>query len=207
MRTVALLALCIASLQAQAPKGWIAGGHHIANYSARLDRAVARTGNGSMTIKAVTAKPSGFRTVYQVIEAGDFRGKRVRLAGFVKTADVEPASGLWMRVEAGRGVVLAFDNMQDRPVTGTADWRECNLVLDVPESAETIAFGFMLGGTGRAWADDLRLEAVDATVPTTGLPQARVDLMNRPERLKRTPQWGEGAPAQSALPVNLDFER
>lgn len=190
----------------EAPRGWIARGHHIANYAAGIDRTVAHSGKASASIRSVTRNPAGFRTLMQTVPADQFRGKRLRLSGFIKTREAEYA-GLWMRVEGRPPVILAFDNMQARPLSGTTDWKPCDVVLDVPEGSRTVAFGLMLGGKGQVWVDDLRLEAVGPEAPTTGLEQGRIELMNNPRRLPRTDQWGEGAPPQAAEPVNLDFER
>ncbi len=57
--------------------------------------------------------------------------------------------------------MLAFDNMDSRPVKGTTDWRRYEVVLDVPEAALRVAFGPVLRGAGRVWADDLTLDVVD----------------------------------------------
>jgi len=52
----------------------------------------------------------------------------------------------WMRVDKSTGAPpLAFDNMQDRPITGTADWKSYAVVLDIPEGAT----GIFLWSTGR----------------------------------------------------------
>jgi hypothetical protein len=68
------------------------------------------------------------------------------------------------------------DNMDSRPITNTADWRRYEIVLDVPQSATSIAFGFFLWGSGTVWADDFKLERVDASVPrTVGDNGARLD--------------------------------
>jgi hypothetical protein len=72
-----------------------------------------------------------------------------------------------MRVDGPQGV-LAFDNMQSRPIKGTADWKRCDVVLDVSSDASAIAFGLLLAGPGQVWFDDLHIEAVDSTVPVTG---------------------------------------
>ena len=77
-----------------------------------------------------------------------------------------------MRVDGPQGV-LAFDNMQSRPIKGTADWKPCEVVLEVPGGATAIWFGLLLSGPGQVWFDDLQVEAVDATVPVTGTAGSR----------------------------------
>ena len=86
----------------------------------------------------------------QVIAADEFRDKRVRLTGYLKTQDVNTA-GLWMRVDKVEGGVSAFDNMQNRPIKGSSDWAEHSIVLDVGKDAAKIALGFLMTGGGTTW--------------------------------------------------------
>jgi hypothetical protein len=105
----------------------------------------------------------------------EYVGKRVRLTGFVKAEQVTGSAGLWMRVDGPGGYssgkpaqMLAFDNMQDRPITGTTDWGQYQVVLDVTSTAANLAFGILLAEVGHVWLDGVNLEVVDTTVPTTG---------------------------------------
>ena len=104
----------------------------------------------------------------QMFDADDYRGKRVRLSGYVKSELVEPWAGLWMRVDGPNGKMLSFDNMENRPIVGTTDWQKCEIVLDVPEDSAQIAIGIVLSGKGQVWLSNVQFEAVDSNVPTTG---------------------------------------
>ena len=108
-----------------------------------------------------------FGTLTQGIAPDTYRGKRVRLSGFVQTDGVTHGAGLWMRIDGPAGVMGAFDNMMTRPVQGTTAWRKYGVVHDVPDNATQIAFGVLLIGHGIVWADDLALEIVGDEVPTT----------------------------------------
>lgn len=177
MRTFARLVIVLLSIDALAttgaatdesttPAGWSAGGSQPAEYEMGLDRATRRSGAASAFLRGKTPTASGFGTLMQAIDAADYRGRRVRLSGFSKAAGVAGWAGLWMRVDGPQGV-LAFDNMQSRPIKGTADWKRCEVVLDVSSDASAIAFGLLLAGPGQVWFDDLGFEAVDGTVPVT----------------------------------------
>ena len=65
-----------------------------------------------------------------------------------------------MQPGSNAAAMLGFDNMQSRPIKGTADWKQYDVVLDVPNEARGIAFGILLAGAGQAWMDDLQFEAV-----------------------------------------------
>jgi len=90
----------------------------------------------------------------------DALGKRIRFSGWIKTQDVSDGyAGLWWRVDGPKGSApLAFDNMGDRGVTGTTDWKQYTLELPVDAAATNINFGCLFPGKGTAWFDDLRVE-------------------------------------------------
>ncbi len=56
----------------------------------------------------------------------------------------------------GNRRTLGFDNMLNRAVTGTTDWKQFEVVLDVPTEAVNIVIGAFLSGKGQMWADDLK---------------------------------------------------
>jgi hypothetical protein len=134
-----------------------------------VDREVAHGGHASVSIRSIVAEPKNFRALTQLIKADAYRGKRVRLAGYLKTRDVRGGwAGLWLRVDGPDAKLLAIDNMSSRRVMGTTDWSRHAVVLDVSEAAVRLGYGALLHGTGQVWADDLTLEVVDPReVPVT----------------------------------------
>jgi hypothetical protein len=196
MRAAVLIAmvitlLCPALATAVAPRGWFLAGSDPASYEMQRDSATLHGGKTSMRL-ASTREPrarqlwgeSGFGTAMQCIDAGDYLGKRVRYSGFIRARDVRNWAGLWMRVDGQNPSTqtLAFDNMQNRPIMGTQDWKRFEVVLDVAPEARAVCFGILLSSTGTVWLSDVGFEVVPKTVPTT-------DTMK-----------------QNRKPVNLDFE-
>jgi AraC family transcriptional regulator len=104
----------------------------------------------------------------QDVKAVLMRGKRIKMSAYLKAEDVRWAA-LWMRVDGPEGIMLGFDNMADRPVKGTHDWRKYEVVLDVAEASIQVAFGVLLAEQGRVWADDFEFEEVGDDVATTDL--------------------------------------
>jgi hypothetical protein len=72
-----------------------------------------------------------FGTTMQMFSAEKYKGKRVRFTATVKTAGVTGQAGLWLRVDGPSHQVLAFDNMDNRPIVGTTSWTRYDVVLDV----------------------------------------------------------------------------
>ncbi len=111
------------------------------------------------------ASASAFGTYAQTLAADDYRGKRVRISGYLRSADATSAS-FWLRVDGPSGV-QGFDNMSNRALNGMRDWTAFAIVLDVPRDARTLHTGLLLSGTGTVWADDLRIDVVGGSVATT----------------------------------------
>lgn len=172
--------------QTESPvKGWFMSGSHPFHYEMGVDRRVVHQGTGSGYLKSIKAdSPEQFGTMMQVFRAGRYLGQRIRLSAFVKTDNVEPGfAALWMRVDAPDGEVLQFDNMANRPLTGTTDWNHYALVLDVPAHSDQISFGILLSGYGQVWVDRFSFEQVPDTVPTTHIPSMNAILRDEPANL------------------------
>lgn len=147
--------------------GWFLAGSDPGDYEVGTDAKVARGGSRSGFI-ASRPHPRGFGTLMQTFRADRYRDARLRLSACIQADAVERWAGLWMRVDGPDEQTLAFDNMQDRPISGTCDWRMYQIVLDVPQDAEAIAFGVLLEGPGRVWVDDVAFVEVSDDVPPTG---------------------------------------
>jgi hypothetical protein len=164
---IALLMFLSFASMAAAPKGWIVAGSAPGDYEFGTDAQKSSDGTNSAFIKAKpAAKESGFGTLMQMFAADDYRGGRWKLTARMRTEDARKAQ-LWMRVDGPDHKMNAFDNMDDRPVTGDSDWRQYEVVLDVAPDSVAVAFGFFLAGGGKVWADDFRLERVTTAVPVT----------------------------------------
>ena len=163
--------LLVANVQVAAadkPEGWFLAGSDPKSYSMDVDPKVGHNSKTSGRLMS-TGQPKGFGTMMQTFEAAQHLGKRLRYSAWVKASKVNDWAGLWMRVDGkDRPNTLSFDNMQDRPIKGTSDWKQYAIVLDVPEDSKAIAFGILVSGPGTVWIDDISFEVVDASVPTTG---------------------------------------
>jgi len=167
---VALLSPVVAS--AQVPTGWQAITDGSNDYTVRTDGARREGGQGfaGATIKANVESPRGSAMLAQSIRADAYRGKRIRLSGYLKTIGVnEGTAVMFMRVD-GEGVIQTSDFMQNRPLMMTNDWTRQEIVLDIPRTAVGFTYGFLLGGSGQAWLDDLSIDVVGNDVATTGHP-------------------------------------
>jgi hypothetical protein len=155
-----------------APTGWHKNGAKPESYVVGVDSTHPWGGMPSAYVESLTPTvEGGFGGMMQTTSAENYVGKRVRLSGWIKTEDANQGGGsLWLRIDGQeRGQMLGFDNMQNRAVKGTSDWQEASLVLDVPDGASALAYGFFVSGGGKMWVNGQRMEVVGSDVPTTNM--------------------------------------
>ncbi len=147
-------------------QSWFNSGN--ADYEAGIDHNVFRTGNSSAYLKSKqTINTGSYEVLSQFVGANGYRGKRLRLSGYIKGNQVEGWACLWLNIASSSNQLLGLDNMQNRPITGTRDWQKYEIVLDIPEDGATIGLGVLLQGKGEIWLDDVNLEVVGQDIPTT----------------------------------------
>ena len=158
------------------PKGWIVAGSKPDWYEMGTDPGAGHNGKNAATIRSIRKEVNGFGTLMQNFAADKYKGKRIKLTGYVKSKDVDSWCGLWLRIDGAKERLpngkektrmLSFDNMYNRSIKGTVDYTKCEIVLDVPDSAVSIAYGALLHGAGQIWFDRLKFDVVSKDVPTT----------------------------------------
>jgi len=153
----------------------------VALIESRLDRA------------ETTAADEPVGCLMQSLSAEVYRGRTLRLSAELK-ADGAGLGTIWMRIDGASEPGMRFDNMLERDgegaISGTTVWLRRSVVLDVPEDAASIHYGFFLRGLGAVRARAFQLEMADPATSVTGgaLPLRK-------------------ARALPAAPVNLDFRQ
>jgi hypothetical protein len=182
---IAAIVLVVSALGARGTalltKGWFAAGSKPTAYDMGMTTTEHHSGTKSAYIKSKETEIKGFGTYMQMTLPGKYIGKNVRMTGWIKSRDVKERAAMWMRVDGEkRDEMLSFDNMQDRPIKGTTDWKEYTITLDVPQKAKALAFGVLLSGTGEVYFDDMNFEilgpATGKDTKKSGYPAAPVDL-------------------------------
>jgi hypothetical protein len=140
------------------PEGWLVRGSAPEAYEMGVDPAVPES---PACIRRAAGEPAPnakeFGTLMQSFAATAWRSKNLRLRAELKAEAVTGAATIWMRVDGIPGArYLRFDNMaqrrEDGALRGNSDWVVREIILDVPQEAESIHFGFFLRGTGQCWA-------------------------------------------------------
>lgn len=198
-----------ASRMGRQPPGWLTAGPGSKGYEMGLAPGAGRNGSTAFRVRSIDRQNrNAFLGVMQQIDGGPWAGQRVRLSAWLRTRDVRGRVGLFLRAYDGDRRMVAFDNMDSRPVRGTAGWRRYEVVVDVPEDAGEVAFGVFLGfGSGEVWVDDFHLDRVGPAVGTTAPPWAGVEQApRRRDPSESSSDWLLGGSAPDQYEVTLEPE-
>jgi hypothetical protein len=179
------------------PRGWKVTGAQAANCILESDFNYVQSGTASALLQTISDDPGSHCGIGQVSAVGQFRGQRVAFSAYLATQNVTGSGSLWFRADDGSGAVVAFQNTFRRGLSGTSPWTAEILVIDVPETADSIFYGVSLSGSGMLWVDSADFNIVDKIVAVTGPPFSRAAYpgKNLPDPT-RIP----------AAPYNLNFE-
>lgn len=100
--------------------------------------------------------------VSRQLDPESLRGKEIKIRAAVK-AEVEKKTGqgqLWLRVDLPDGQVGFFD---DRPIQSST-WKYYEIIGQVADNAQNIAFGCVLSGLGKVWVDDFQFFVKEADI-------------------------------------------
>jgi hypothetical protein len=105
-------------------------------------------------------------TLTQTIDAAPYRGRHVTLRAAARVRQKGASNRSWVTLSvaqpaAGRPAVVfeALDPL------ASSRWRTFQIRAAVPSDAETITFGLVMVGDGKAWLDSIVLTATDSTAP------------------------------------------
>ena len=146
--------------------GWEKG----ADYSAAPDyvsgmRRGAYHGHMTAVLESKTARPKGNAVLCQWVRADNYLGKRVRISAMLQLRALHTTRGSLFAHLDTRDDYSYWDGLPG--LTATSQWRRCSLVIDIPADAQGIIFGGSLTGRGTLLIADVKVEAVDKSVPLT----------------------------------------
>jgi len=156
---------CRQSSRGSLPAGWAVMGSSPRDYAVSV---IPGAHGHIVSIKDAHFFTDGFGAAARTTPAGPYRHRRLQLSAVMTTQSVASWATMWMRVD-GRKKALAFDNMNNRRLSGTTGERTYSITLDVPADAESIVYGVMLNGRGSATMKQIVLREVGREVPSTDL--------------------------------------
>ena len=169
---------------------WFKVGSKPDSYEVDLGNSNVYNGKKSALIESAESEIDGFGTIMQTCSASEYLGKKIRMSGFIKTENVSNWSGMWLRIDSKKSQSPKyFDNMRDRQIKGTTNWKKYEIIMDIPTNSNDMNFGVLLNGTGKVWIDNISFEIIGETTEKFN------DSLNIGITKKLLPK-----------PTNLDFE-
>jgi hypothetical protein len=141
------------------------------------DSQKAFDGKPLLSVRCANAALPSFAGARNTMETSRYRGKRVRVSGWLMVTGVEDVTtaqygrvageaGLWLAVGSPSNGTRQ-DRMQNRALKGTTGWEQRDFVVDVPADNNNLMVGFWMQGKGQLWVRDINVEEVPATVALT----------------------------------------
>lgn len=149
--------------------GWALTGSRTEAYELRCDAIFTDCEIPILRTRAFSGEPYGMGSLTHSESAVPWRGQRLEVRAELKGGNIDGWAGVWMRLDDANGKVLAFDNMQNRPVRGTTAFQWYSVVLDVPIEAARLTFGVFLHGPGAVFVRELVFQSVGASKVSTDL--------------------------------------
>ena len=143
------------------PTGWSAPSTLVAGFRAVSSRDHPHGGTACLEISRDAVTKVQVCAVYQSIAAASYRGRRVRLSGWLRFephdgSDSASSARIWIR---SGGIPWSYDDLGDHPVRSAA-WTHAQVICEVARDADFISFGGALYLKGKAWVDDLKLDVI-----------------------------------------------
>ena len=195
---------CAAALNKRAeilpvPTGWQASGDSRERYHVGIDQSILHADSHPAVIRYKETAPkdgTGFATFMQSFDATEYQGKRVEFTASLMCMDCDGATTLWLRADSTSKQAVAFSNLEDKgigavngPISGNTDWTRRFIVLDIPEEAISISFGFYVRGRGAGYAIGFSLNTVSTDTPVSATPS---NDHRKPVNLTLRPGDGDG---------------
>jgi hypothetical protein len=123
----------------------------------KADSSEKQSGKVSLLLECIGPKAdNSFGCIAYSIPV-NYEGKQIELRAYMKLQNVTNGPiGLMLRIDGPNGS-LQFDNMQQKNIQGTSDWKLYSVILPLPEDAKQFYIGALLIGTGKLWVDDFQL--------------------------------------------------
>jgi len=140
------------------PVGWHLGSAGTRSYNAEtVAGADCREGKRCVVIRSTGLPPDKFCFLYQIVDAKQYRGKKLTFRAAVRT-DLRPGSvaRLLVRIHRENGNTSFRDDMGDRPITA-GPWTFYEMTAPVIFDARDIEFGIQVFGEGSAWIDGISM--------------------------------------------------
>jgi pimeloyl-ACP methyl ester carboxylesterase len=139
------------------PDNWHLMSPNAKKYDVSLDSTIRRSGLHSLLISSIdTAISPQYAGVGYLLPAR-YSGNEVTVKGWMKTENMKGSLALMLGVYDADGNTLQFENLQDKRIKGSKEWKQYSVILPLSAEAQKIHIGPILIGKGKLWIDDIEV--------------------------------------------------
>jgi len=120
------------------------------------DVNVERGGAPTVYLSVNPVESRAFAILKGAFDVQAYRGRQVRVTGFIETEDVSGGVSLWAGLDPARGASpLATSHMVSGMMHGTNGWTPFSVLVDVPITGHSAHLDVLLKGRGAVWLGGL----------------------------------------------------
>ena len=139
----------------------------------KLDSLTKHSGKYALMINGLYSNSYGGGISYRI--PAKYIGKEIELCAYMKLKNITEGSvNLFFNIEGENGFPIP-DNINNKKISGTADWTKYSIKMNYPEDAKYIYIGVLNSGIGQLWVDDFEL-LIDGEDLTNALPQKEIEF-------------------------------
>ncbi len=139
------------------PDKWHLMSPNAKKYSVSIDSTVRRSGLNSVLIASIdTAVNPQYAGIGYMLPAG-YLGKEIKVKGWMKTENIKGSLALMLGVYDAEGNTLQFENLQNKRLRGSKEWKQYSVTLPLSADAQNVHIGPILIGEGKLWIDDIEV--------------------------------------------------
>ncbi len=98
------------------------------------------------------------------MDLSDYRGKKVRIRAHIEASIRSLEVGFRAYAKDANGDTLYFQKVQGQKKILHPDWREAELEMWIPDSAQEFNYGLTIEGPGRAWVESVEIEVLEERI-------------------------------------------
>jgi hypothetical protein len=143
------------------PAGWIVPKTLAdAGFTAKTVEQGCRTGARCAVISGPENPPPNlYGNLVQSLPAAGYTPRRLRLRAAIRVEGQGTRAQMWLKLDRADNSIAFQENMGARPIT-SSEWQTYDIQAVAGRETARIGFGVAVHGPGKAWVDDVTLEAI-----------------------------------------------
>lgn len=135
------------------PDKWVST--HNPDFTISQDTGIKYQGKASVKIESINPYPESESLTVSIPLS--LQGKVIEVGAYLKLENLKGAGGIILCLEKENKMVK-YENMMNKGLKGTIDWKEYSVALPIPPGIDNITIGVIISGSGVLWTDDFSIK-------------------------------------------------